>query len=160
MKKLPPKGLDFLENPPDSLDFEAEINCSAMHLFEALADIEQLPSWLDEYKGASWLTDAPFGLGSLREVRLKTLTVHERFVAWDPGKRISFTMEGITLPIVSALGEDMRIEAIDDSHCRLKWRVAYELVFLVRIFNPLVRWNFGKLFRKSLDRLKKHVERK
>ena len=155
MKKLAPKGLGFLENPPASMDFEATMRCSALELFDILASAEKLGLWLDDFKGVDWLSEPPHGAGSRREVRLAILTVHERFVAWEPGKRISFTMEGMSLPIVEAVGEDMRIEPIDEDHCKLTWRVAYELTWYMRPLDRLVRWNFGKLFRKSLQNLQK-----
>lgn len=159
MKQLVPQGLAFLETPPASMDFEETMDCSADELFLALADADKLADWLDDFVGVAWLTEPPRGVGSRREVRLKTLTVREHFIVWEPGKRFAFTMEAISLPVVNAMGEDMRIEAIDDGHCRLTWRVAYDPVFVARIIHPLLRWNFGRLFRKSLANLKKITAR-
>ncbi len=159
MKKLAPQGLDFLESPPSAMDFEATMRCSAQELFEVLASAEKLSSWLEDFVGVDWLTEPPRGAGSRREVRLKILTVHERFIVWEPGKRFAFTMEAMSLPLVSAMGEDMQIAAIDDDHCKLTWRVAYEPTWFVKPFEALVRWNFGRLFKKSLDRLQKLTAR-
>ena len=55
MKKLVPKGLDFFENPPASMDFEATMSCSAGELFDVLASTEKLGLWLDDFKGVDWL---------------------------------------------------------------------------------------------------------
>ncbi len=155
MRELRPQGLDFLEHPPEHMSFEGTMHCSADELFAVLAATEKLPLWLDDFVSARWLTDEPHGVGSRREVRLKTLTVRERFVSWQPGERIAFTMEAISLPIVNAVGEDMRITRLDDRSARLSWRVAYDPVLLARLVHPLIRWNFGRLFARSLANLER-----
>jgi hypothetical protein len=159
MRELTPQGLDFLASPPEHMDFEQDVAASADAVFAILADTDRMSLWLDDFVGAEWLGEPRGGAGSRRRVRLRTLTVIERFVAWEPGKRFAFTMEAISLPIVRAVGEDMRLEAVGEGRCRVRWRVAYDPVPLARLVHPLIRWNFGRLFRKSLVNLKRLAER-
>ena len=159
MKTLAPMDLEFLTNPPESMEFAATIDASAAKVFEILADPGKLGLWLQDFKGANWLTEAPHGVGSKREVRLKLVTVRERFLAWEPGKRFAFVMDASSLPIVEAMGEDMRLESRGDNRCEVRWKVCYTSTTLGKIVRPIARAIFGKLFRDSLAGLKALAER-
>jgi hypothetical protein len=159
MKTLAPMDLEFLANPPEAMEFAATIDASAVQVFDILADPGKLGLWLKDFKGANWLTEAPHGVGSEREVRLKLITVRERFLAWDPGKRFAFVMDATSLPIVEAMGEDMRLEPRGDNRCEVRWRVCYAPTLVGKVVRPVARAVFGKLFRDSLASLKTLAER-
>jgi uncharacterized protein YndB with AHSA1/START domain len=159
MKSLAPMDLEFLTNPPESLDFMVEIAASPEDVFDVVADTDKLGLWLSDFKSARWLTDPPAGVDSRREVKLRLIAVEERFVVWERPKRFAFVMEAISLPIVAAMGEDMRIESKGDRRSVLRWRVAYAPTLLGKVLRPAARVVLSKLFRDSLARLKALVER-
>ena len=100
------------------------------------------------------------GVGSTREVELKALTVKERFLAWDPGKRISFCIYAITIPLISEMLEDMQLEPEGDGKTRLRWTAHYTPSLLMRLIHPVGRMIFSGLFQKSINGLRKYAERK
>lgn len=106
-----------------------------------------------------WTSPAPHGLGSTRRVMLKLLSVDERFVAWEPGRRYSFSIDAISLPLVAKMLEDTRLESVEGgSATRMRWRVAYTPNLVSRLLHPLVRHIFGKMFSTSLHQFKRYVE--
>lgn len=158
-RALAPMDLEFLANPPEWMEFEGTIDRSADAVFDILADPSKLGLWLKDFKDARWLTEPPHGEGSKRQVKLKLITVEERFLAWEPGKRFAFVMDATSLPIVDAMGEDMRIEPRGENRCHIVWRVAYSPTSIGRAVKPVARMVFGKLFRDSLVALKALAER-
>ncbi len=158
MRKLAPMDVEFLTNPPESMEFSTTIGASAEKVFGILAEPNQLGRWLKDLKEARWLTKPPYGVGARREVKLKLITVHERFVVWEPGKRFAFVMDATSLPIVNAMGEDMRLEARGENRCEVRWTVAYAPTAVGKVVRPIARAVFGKLFRDSLAGLKALAE--
>ena len=82
-------------------------------------------------------------------VKLLPLSVKERFLAWTPGERFAFTMEAITLPLVSQLMEEWRLTA-DGAGTVVEWTVCYRPTLLTRALHPLVRAIFDGMFKASL----------
>jgi hypothetical protein len=159
MKTLAPMDVEFLANPPESMEFEGTIDRSADDVFDILADPSKLGLWLKDLKSARWLTEPPHGEGSKRRVTLKLITVEERFVVWERGKRFAFVMDATSLPIVEAMGEDMRIDSRGETRCHVTWRVAYAPTSIGRVVRPVARFVFSKLFHDSLVSLKALAER-
>src|SRR5205823_552139 len=96
-------------------------------------------------------------VGSTRTVKLKTLSVKETFLVWEPGKRYSFSIDEITLPLVKSMMEDMKLEETIDGGTRFKWDVHYTPTLLMIIFHPIARGIFGKMFTQSLKNLNKYI---
>ena len=101
-------------------------------------------------------------VGAEREVELKALTVRERFLAWEPGKRLAFTVYGSTLPLLKAMLEDMVLEPVEAGGqvraTRLIWRAHYEPSLLMRLVHPLGRMIFGELFKASGEGLARYAK--
>lgn len=150
--------LSFLEHPPEAMQFGDTIDASADEVFDIVADSAQLAAWLQDFVSVETFTEPPHGVGMKRRVKLKTLSVDERFVVWERGKRLSFVMEAISLPIVRAMGEDLRFEALSEKQCRVRWRVGYEPSNLMVPVHPLAKKIFGSLFQRSLTALKAYAE--
>ena len=158
MKSLRDVDISFLDHPPEALQVGAIIERSAEDVFDIVADEKQLRAYLKDFVSAEAFPGAPEGVGFRREVKLKMLTVNERFVAWDRGKRLSFVMEGITLPIVRAMGEDIHFDTLGERRCRVRWRVGYEPSALMRPVHAVAKAVFGDLFQSSVTMLKTYAE--
>jgi uncharacterized protein YndB with AHSA1/START domain len=154
-----PVALGFTERSPFHIENVRVIDASPAHLFEILANGDIMRDWFPDVVSARWY-GTPGGLGSEREVILKTLKVKERFIAWDEGKRLTFHAYAITLPIVTALVEDFTLEPITEGgkvRTRFTWRAHYAPTLAARLVHPVIRFVFGKMFANAADGLARYA---
>jgi len=154
---LEPVPISFTEISPFRFENFAVLDAPPKRVFEILAKGEGMTEWLQDFVSFTWF-GAPGGLASEREVRLKMLRVKERFIAWDEGKRLTFHVYAITLPLVSAFIEDFTLEPMGEGQTRFAWRAHYRPTLAARLVHPLVRGVFGALFESSIRRLTRYVK--
>lgn len=150
--------LSFTESSPYRVANAVGIDAPAARVFAILATGEGQTEWFSDLVACRWKSPEPHGVGSEREIELKMVTVKERFLAWDPGKRLAFHIHGITLPLVTAMLEDMVIEATSDRTSRLVWTVHYRPSLLMRLVHPVGRAVFGKMFRAAAEGLARYAK--
>ncbi len=149
--------LSFVDTAPFHLEWTRILEAPPARVFEILATAENQRGWFHDFVEARWTSPAPHGLGSEREVELKLLTVKERFLAWEPAARLCFAVDAITLPLVRAMMEDMRLEPIGEDKTRFVWRVYYRPSLAMRLVHPVGRKIFGDMFEKSIDGLARYA---
>jgi hypothetical protein len=143
--------INFTKTSPYGFENQAVLHVTPERAFEiATGDMTE---WLVDYVGMHWTSAAPHGVGSTREVQLKMLTVKERFIVWEPGKRVTFTLEGSTMPLVRRMIEDLQFEAMPGGRTLLRWNVHYEPNPLMLAIHPIARAIFGSLFDRSAGKL-------
>jgi len=145
--------IDFVERSNHRFENEAVIEAPAGRVFDLLVDGDGMARWFADFVACRWTSPGPHGVGSTREIELKALTVKERFLVWEPGKRVAFAIYAITIPLVSRMVEDMELEMLGPSRTRILWRAHYEPSLAMRLVHPIGRAVFGKMFRKSLEGL-------
>ncbi|MEO8796730.1 MAG: SRPBCC family protein [Polyangiaceae bacterium] len=151
-------GLDFCAWSSERFTNRAKLACSADEAFELLSDTAQLPRWVHDCTGCQWTTSPPYGVGSTRDVVLKGgLTVHEEFLAWEPGERLTFTVTGMTIPLLRRMVEDFRLRRVSAATCELEWTVHYEPRTIAKLILPIARPRFVALFERSAQNLEKLV---
>lgn len=150
--------ISFTESAPYRIESTVGIDASAARVFEILSTGERQADWFKDFKACRWTSPEPHGVGSEREIELKALTVKERFLAWEPGKRLTFHIYAITVPLVTAMIEDMVLESTGDRTCRLTWRVHYRPTILMRLVHPIGRAIFGSMFRASANGLARYAK--
>lgn len=143
------QDLSFTRTAPFKFENEAVLDAPPERVFEVLATGENQRTWFKDFVGIRWTTPAPHGVGSDRDVELKVVTVAEHFLAWEPGKRLTFTIKSMTLPLVEAMVEDMVLEPISGDRTRFIWRAHYRPRSFMRPFHPILRVVFGQLFQES-----------
>lgn len=148
-----PRDLDW--EAPYEFRNEADLALPPGEVFAIWADIDQWPKWFADIRQGTWTSEAPYGPGSERTVVLKTLSVKERFLAWDPGQRYAFTMTASTLPLTWSIVEDYRLEPREGGS-RLIWTVKHDLRWYCRPASPIVRMVFGKMFRDATASLQRY----
>lgn len=153
-----PRPLDW--QSPYLFRNEADLDATPAEVFEIFADIDEWPRWFADIRRGRWLTGAPHGVGSRREVELNLLSVREEFLAWDPARRYAFTMTGATLPLAHSIVEDYRLEALPDGRARLIWEVRHDLRWMFLPLSPIVRLVFGRMFRVATAGLVAFVKRR
>lgn len=143
------QDLGFTKSSPYVLENEAIIDASPARVFETFATAENQTTWFQDFVACRWTSSAPHGVGSEREIELKLLTVKERFLVWEPGKRLTFAIFGSTLPMVDGMVEDMLFEPHAQGKTRMTWRVHYTPKLFMRPAHPILRLVFGKMFKAS-----------
>ena len=90
-------------------------------------------------KGAEWTSPRPFGVGTTRVMRswLSALVIDERYFRWEEGRRKSFTVESMNVPLYRRFAEDYLVEPTGDASCRFTWTLAAEPSPLGRPGAPL-----------------------
>jgi uncharacterized protein YndB with AHSA1/START domain len=155
---LEPTELDYLKRAPHRFENEAVIRAPAERVFQLLSEGHSMGSWFQDFVACRWTSQAPHGVGSTREIELKALTVKERFLSWEPGRRLSFAIYAITVPLVRQMVEDLELEPLDDGRTRVRWHAHYTPSLAMRVAHPVGRAVFGKMFRTSLAGLTRVAE--
>jgi uncharacterized protein YndB with AHSA1/START domain len=140
--------MTFADHSPYRFENEVLIDASPQRVFDIVANAEQQDRWFQDWVTHRWTSPEPHGVGATREVQLKVLSVKERFLVWEPGRRIAFTITAITLPLVRRMVEDMRFEPEGD-RTRLRWTAHYAPTLLMRAVHPVARLVFGRMFAAS-----------
>jgi carbon monoxide dehydrogenase subunit G len=122
-----PADLSFLETAPHRKTLTFSLTASPAEVFAALAS--DPAGWGEWFPGFSrdghYVTPAPHGVGSRREVRVGRTTLVETVLAWEEGRRWAFTISEGGLPGVRSLAEDYVVEP-EGTGSRLTWTLASE----------------------------------
>ena len=151
------QDLSFTKTAPFMFENEAILDASPERVFEIIATGENQRTWFKDFVGIRWTKPPPHGVGSERDVELKLLTVREHFLAWEPGKRLAFTIHKMTLPLVEAMVEDMVFEPLGEGRTRFLWRAYYRPKFFMQPFHPIMRAVFGQIFQETTRGLVAYV---
>lgn len=149
--------VEFAQSAPAHFHFEIELDAPPDKVFSVFADIDSWARWYDDFRSARWTSEAKGGAGSTRIAVLGAATVDETFLVWEPGKRLSFRVETITLPLVHAMVEDWRLEPLPGGRTKLSWWIGYAPNWLCRLIHPIVRAIFGRQFQRTLAGLQAYV---
>ena len=154
-----PVGLEFIEGAAYRFENVVELDAPPEAVFDIFADGDSWPRWFKDIKHVEWTSGEPKGVGTTRTVTLTTMTVYERFLAWDRGRRFAFRFEGSSLPLCRAGVEDYRLEDIGSGRTRFFYGVYLEPSLIVRLAGPIARAQFGGMFRRAAEGLKTYVAR-
>ena len=159
VRALPPQTLDFFEQAPLRVSESATIAAPPLRVFAAFADAPSWPRWFPLMHTAKWVTEEIERVGAEREVGLYGLGNYvERFLAWEPGKRFTFTMISSSSPLATALAEDFQMSPVrDGAATRLAWTLAAEPTLLGRLLRPGLEVTMRKVFLRSGKQLEKHL---
>lgn len=156
--KLKPADAAFAASARTQFTYDFNIMARPDAVFETITRPERLNRWIPDLKSARWLTAAPFGVGSVREVRLPFIRVEEKVLVWEPGQRFAFNMIRASIPLLRRMVEDFRLTAIAPDRTRVQWTIAYQPQ---RIFAPFGRFvvpQYSRIFEEGSRRLRAHLE--
>jgi Polyketide cyclase / dehydrase and lipid transport len=148
-------GLDFIDSAPKRTVVRVHFGHPPAAVFAALADA---PGWGRWYPGFSakshYLTPAPYGVGSRREMIVFGRPTIETILAWDEPSRWAFAIEEATMPGISALAENYSIAGEAGGGSSLTWTMALDASMRASgvIVGAAARATFRKAAKK-LDRL-------
>ncbi len=121
--------------------------------FTTVTSPMEMGRWMPDIRSCRWVTSEPHGVGSVREVKLTTIAVHEKILVWEPGERFVFTVVRASVPILKRMVEDFRFEPQPGGGTRIRWTIAYQPRTLAMPLEPLLAPRFARMFEASCRRL-------
>ena len=151
-----PVELDFLDRCKNVFVAEETVRATPEQIFEVFEDAHSWTEWAGPIQEVVWTSPQPFGVGTTRDVHMSgDLIGYERFIAWEPGKRMAFTFVAASKDAVESFLEDYRVTDLGDGSCRVEWYMALEtrgfsrhMMWLTR---PIMRWSNRRMFRKFAE---------
>jgi uncharacterized protein YndB with AHSA1/START domain len=150
--QLQPAELDFVERAPHRFRAEAYVHAPAHRVFEIVAG-EAMERWLPEFVALRWTSPEPFGEGTTRQLDLRLLSVKERVLAWEPGRRFAFTITAMTAPLLVQAVEDVHMEPIAARVTLLRWNVHYTTIAPLALAQPLMKRALALPWKKAVNEI-------
>jgi uncharacterized protein YndB with AHSA1/START domain len=137
---LEERDLAWVDLAPVMLTKAFSLGAPPTEVFDRLADLAGWTEWCGGMKRVR-IDGAASGVGALRTVWVGATRVQERFVDWDPGHRLTFTLTESNTPGLHSMLEDWALTPDPESPARtiLTVRVGIEAVGFLRPFPGLVR---------------------
>jgi uncharacterized protein YndB with AHSA1/START domain len=155
---LRPEDLSFPDRSLVRLAFSRIVPAPPERVFDVLADHEAWTRWFVDFKKASVTGEVREGVGMRRRVWVGPMVLDERFIAWERGRRFSFTMLASNLPILSAMVEDWRLAPVEGG-TQVDYVVGFDLPGWVRPLKGILLWKFRPLFEKALPNLEEYLRK-
>ena len=137
---LEERDLAWVDGAPVVIAKTFTLGAAATEVFDRLADLRAWTEWCGGMKKVR-IDGVASGVGALRTVWVGATRVQERFVVWDPGHRLTFTLTESNTPGLHSMVEDwaMDPDPQDSRRTVLAVRVGIEAVGFLRPFPGLVR---------------------
>jgi len=138
--RLQERDLAWVTEAPVIIPKTFNLAAGTDEVFEKLADLASWSEWCGGMKKVR-IDGAPSGVGALRTVWVGATRVQERFVVWDPGHRLTFTLTTSNTPGLHSMVEDWALAPDPGGPVRsiLTVTVGIEAALLLRPFPALVR---------------------
>ncbi|HEY2296866.1 MAG TPA: SRPBCC family protein [Jatrophihabitans sp.] len=149
---LDPVDESFFETADHRYVFPIDLDVSSERVWESLQSERSVADWGLGVKSLRWTSPRPFGVGTTREVVLPLglMTVRERYIAWDEGKRYAFEVYQANRNFYRRFAENYVVEP-RGAGSRLTWTIAIEprakYKRFVDLGRPVNRLAFGQFAR-------------
>ena len=143
------------------IHIEQRFSAPIERVFDAVTDHAGMGSWID---GTSVTVDEPGvpppnGLGALRRIRWRGISVWERVVAWEPPTIMHYRVERGS-PVRDHLGR-FTLTAISPAETFVDYRIDYRVpwVFGGRAAGTVLTYILGRDLRRGLAKLAEMLAR-
>lgn len=159
--RLEPVDESFFATAEHRYEFPIDLPVPTERVWESLASDRSVADWGLGVRSLRWTSPRPFGVGTTREVQLPLglMTVRERFLVWDEGKRYAFEVYEANRGLLRRFAENYVLEDRPQGS-RLTWTIAIEpnprAKLLVDLGRPLNRVAFGQFARGARSYFAKH----
>lgn len=149
-----PTDASFYETSPLRFDNSVTVPVAASIVWNILEDDHSWTVWAGVIDKVEWTSPKPFGLGTTRTVTMAKglMTGWEKFIAWEPGKRMGFCFTEATMDGVDRFAEDWHVTRISENVCTVRWVMCMEprgiSKHLMPLSKPLMNWNFRRYLKK------------
>lgn len=155
--RVRPADVTFAASAKKQFTYDVAVPGSGAAAFRAVTEPELLGRWLPDVKSPKWLTSAPHGVGSVREVRVAGIAVHEKVLVWEPGERFVFCIVRANVPLLRRMVEDFRMTRMESGGTRVQWTIAYQPQLMLAPLEPLITPRFSKMFEAGSAQLARFV---
>jgi len=94
----------------------------------------------------TWTSPKPFAKGTTRTLRLAGgSTLNEVFWAWEPNRRMGFSVTAASIAWLSGLSEVYEIAPLSSERCKLRWVGAASFPGMLGKTEPVI----GPIFRST-----------
>lgn len=159
--KHAPVDVTFATTALDRVEASAIVRASPERVFAALADPSTWPAWFLDMKATTWTSAQRGGIGAVRLATLVFGRFEERMIAWDPGARFMFSIDGSSLPLVRRAAEDWRLEEVvvdGRMATRVSWSLLADPTWITRVLRPVIAPLFRRMFSRSAAGLDRYLE--
>ncbi|MGH3647331.1 MAG: SRPBCC family protein [Micromonosporaceae bacterium] len=153
---LEPFDEDFFDSAPYRSSYRVELPVPPERVWAELTGDQPL-AWCRLLDNGRYTSERPYGVGTTRTMRVGKglLSLRERYLRWDEGRRHSFYVTQATLPLFRRFGEDYLLDPTPEG-CRLTWTFAHEPGPLQAAAGPLGRKLNGVLERSLIRDTRRH----
>lgn len=135
---------------------EREMAVSAEQLFATFEDGPSWRKWTGVIREVTWTSPKPFAKGTTRTLKLVGgINLDEVFWAWEPNRRMGFSVTAASIGWVSALFEVYEITPLSSERCKLRWVVAASFPGMLGKIEP----GIGRIFQIYQRQLLRKLER-
>lgn len=119
---------------------EREMAVSATQLFATLEHGPSWSKWVPVIRNVRWTSPQPFGKGTTRTVDLvHGVRMEEVFWAWEPNRRMGFSVTAASIGWLSALSELYEITSLSPERCLVRWTLAQSYAGRLRTVEPVLK---------------------
>jgi hypothetical protein len=152
-----PADESFAERAAFVIDNTAIVAAPARDIYEVLDTGEKGSTWIPHFKDMEWRTPHR-GVGGVADEHFSFMSIRLQMLVAEPGRRWLCSVNACTLPLATAMLEDVTFDEKPDGTTVVRWRVYYTPKALVRPLVPLVQPLFERLFRDATQNLKTYME--
>jgi Polyketide cyclase / dehydrase and lipid transport len=160
MRALPVDG-EFVHIAKARAVAAREMAVSAEQVFATLEDGPSWSKWVPVIREVTWTSPKPFATGTTRTVALLGgISVDELYWAWEPNRRMGFSVAATNIGWIDALAEDSTsypcppnaATCAGHSRCRSGARRATPRLLVTRVLPAVQRQLLKKLERVAGER--------
>lgn len=155
MKPTMPRALDWMEQAPVCVTRTRRIAADPDRVWAAIADHEGWSDWFGPITKVERIGSGE-GVGGGRRVHIKSLSVEEEFLAWEPGARFAFTVVRANRSGIRSMVEDVRLSPEGDTATTVSYTQAIDPIGAV-VTAPILRRVIPKTIDNGLAGLATHL---
>jgi len=144
--------LDFLTRAPKRWAFEAWIPAPVEVVFDAISADPSTWRWFPGFSSGRYESAPPYGVGTIRRIRVRAGVYRETIIAWDRPTRWAYRVDTTSAPIAKALVEEWALRD-DAGGSVVRWTFAIDPRALFRLSLPAAPAVMNRLFRKAMSNL-------
>jgi len=153
------ESADFAERSPLLWQAEAPVAAPRATVFAALVDPQSWRQWFPGLENAFYSSPPPYGVGSIREARVRGSRWIEEIIEWRPDARYAWTITGASLPLSAAQVESFTL-ADEGTGTRVRFAIALEPRLLGRLGAPFAPRTVARLWQRAAANLTDYLRRR
>lgn len=154
-----PVGTDYFVTAPCRVVVAEIVAASPERIFEAFCDAESWTRWAFPITGVEWTSPFPLAVGSTRTVTMRGGMVGwERFIAWEPCRRMAFRFDQTVTGGPAAFAEDYVVTGLTGGRSRVQWTMALTLTGMAGRTAPITRAVMARVNAHMLRQFRRYVE--